>query len=166
MKKKKKYNSDLRYSLLVHKKKFFLYKIYYTLIGFPLIYTHKKLLKYIGIGLIGTFVDFCILFVLTDVVGLFYLFSVVVSYTLGVTTNFFLNKKYTFKIKTNFQKTIQAYSSYYLVSLTSLVIILLFMSFFVELLKLHYLASYIIICLLMLYLRYKGHSFFFKKFEF
>ncbi len=160
--KKQKYNSRLRDSLLTHKKTSFLHKIYYTLIGFPIIYAHKKMLKYFSLGLIGTFIDFCILFILTDIIGLFYLFSVVASYTIGVTTNFFLNKKYTFKYKTTLSKTIKALSAYYIVSLSSLVIILIFMSFFVELLNLHYFASYVIICILMIFFRYKGHSFCFR----
>ncbi len=163
--KKQKYNSQLKNSLLIHKKTSFLHKIYYTLIGFPIIYAHKKMLKYLSIGIIGTIIDFCILFILTDIFKLFYLFSVVISYTVGVTTNFLLNKKYTFKSKTTLTKTIKTFSSYYLVSLSSLVLILMFMSFFVELLNLHYFASYMIICLLMVFYRYKGHSFCFKKFE-
>lgn len=163
--KKQKYNSQLKNSLLIHKKTSFLHKIYYTLIGFPIIYAHKKMLKYLSIGIVGTIIDFCVLFLFTDILNIFYLFSVVISYTIGVSTNFLLNKKYTFKSKTNFVKTIKTFSSYYLVSLSSLLIILVFMSFFVEFLNLHYLASYIIICFLMVFYRYKGHSICFNVFK-
>ena len=164
-KKKQKYNSDLKNSLLTKKKTSFLYKVYYALVGYPVIYTHRKMLKYFSIGLIGTFIDFCILFTLTELLGLFYLFSVVISYSTGVSINFFLNKKYTFKLKTDFNKTTKLFFSYFLISLSSLVIILIFMGFFVEFLKLHYFMSYLMICVLMLVYRYKGHSFCFRKFK-
>ena len=165
MKKNKteKFNSDLKNSLLTKRKASFLFKIYYALVEYPIIYSHKKMLKYFSIGLIGTFIDFCILFTLTEVLGLFYLFSVVISYSTGVSINFFLNKKYTFKQKTDFKKSIKLFFSYFLISLSSLVIIVIFMGFFVELLNLHYFAAYIIICVLMLFYRYKGHSFCFRK---
>ncbi len=164
-KKKKRYDSRLRNSLLVHKKRSFFHKIYYTLIGFPVFYNNKKMLKYFSIGLVGTIIDFSLLFVLTEFLGFFYLFSVMISYSTGLTTNFILNKKYTFKYKTNLLKTTNVFISYFLVSISSLVIILIFMSFFVELLNFHYFASYIIVCLLMLFYRYKGHSLCFKKFK-
>jgi putative flippase GtrA len=163
--KKQKYNSVLKNSLLTHKKTSFLHKIYYTLIGFPIIYAHKKMLKYLGLGLVGTVFDFLVLLLLTDVFKLFYLFSVIVSYTIGVSINFFLNKKYTFKQKTSFKNTIKTYGSFYFVSLSSLLIILVFLSFFVEFLNLHYFASYAIICVLMVFYRYKGHSICFKAFK-
>jgi len=165
MKKKQKYNGSLKNSLLIHKKRSFIYKVYYSLIGYPIIYAHKKILKYLSIGLVGTFVDFCVLFVLTDFLGLFYLFSVMISYTTGLSINFYLNKKYTFKHTASFLRSVQTFFSYYLVSLSSLVIILVFMSFFVELLNLHYLMAYVIICFLMVFYRYKGHSICFNKFK-
>lgn len=59
----------------------------------------KQIYKYIGSGALSVGIDYIVLFLLTEWAGLYYLYSVTVSYFCGFFTNFFLNKYWTFQKK-------------------------------------------------------------------
>jgi putative flippase GtrA len=156
--------NDFNKSLLIKKKSDVFHKIYYNIISYSFFYKHKQLLKYLSVGLVGVIVDFVLLYLFTEFLGLFYLISATLSYIFGITANFILNKKYTFKFEQNkFRKNFKAFSSYFIVSISSMVITLLFMSLAVEFLNLDYMFAKIIISLLMLSYRYGIHSRCFRK---
>jgi putative flippase GtrA len=162
-KKQKKIN-DFNKTLLGKQKKDIFHKIYYLIISFPWLYKYRQIVKYLSIGFFGTIIDYGVLLILTEVFGIFYLISACVSYFLGLISNFILNKKYTFKFENNkLNYLIKTFLSYFFVSVSSLIITLLFMSFFVEVLGIYYIISKIIISLIMLFYRYFAHSKCFKR---
>lgn len=57
----------------------------------------KYLCKYVSSGVLSVGIDYAVLFILTEWVGLYYLYSVTVSYFSGFLTNFLLNKYWTFQ---------------------------------------------------------------------
>jgi putative flippase GtrA len=161
---KQKKIDDFNKTLLSKKKEDFFHKIYYFIISFPNLYKYKNVIKYLSIGLFGTVVDYIVLLFLTEIIGVFYLISASISYCLGIISNFLLNKKFTFKFENNkFNYVMRAFLSYFLVSIFSLIITLLFMSFFVEVVHINYIIAKITISLVMIFYRYFAHSRCFKK---
>ena len=62
------------------------------------IFEHRYLLvKYGIVGLVSGVIDFGTLFILTDWISLHYLVSATLAFILGGSTNYWLNKKWTFK---------------------------------------------------------------------
>jgi putative flippase GtrA len=160
---KQKKLKDFNKTLIIHKKRSIFYKIYYKIMTVPFLYKYKRIFKYLTLGLVGTFVDFILLFIFTDILGLFYLFSATISFLSGITANFFLNKKFTFKyVGKKLGAIIKSYLSYVSISLFSLFLTLIFMSFFVEILGLGYMLAKIVISFLLLFTRYSAHSRCFK----
>lgn len=65
--------------------------------------THKKILSefsgYAVVGLIATIVDVSTLYVVTEYMGIYYLISNVIAFSLGLTTNYLLCTNYVFKTR-------------------------------------------------------------------
>lgn len=60
--------------------------------------SYKELFKYGIVGTVGLMVDWGMFFILRDVLGINYIVSHVLSSTLAITNNFFLNSYFTFKV--------------------------------------------------------------------
>jgi putative flippase GtrA len=56
----------------------------------------KNFIKFCFVGVSNTAVTFCVFYVLSEIVGLNYLFSSSVGYVFGVINSFILNKTWTF----------------------------------------------------------------------
>ena len=52
--------------------------------------------RYCLVGVLATIVDFFFLYTLTEYLGIWYLYSGVISFVLAALTNYFLNRKWTF----------------------------------------------------------------------
>ena len=153
-----------RETLLIFKKKSFLHRVYYFIIENSFFYRNKKTLKYVFIALSGEIVDFSILFILTHFLGIFYIVSGIISYSLAVFSNYLLNTKFTYKFAPfNFKSRLNSLFSYFFVSLTGLLINILLLAFAVEVIGLNYLLAKIIINLLVFFYVYSGHNFVFKN---
>lgn len=63
---------------------------------------HRHFAYYVAIGTVATAVDMAIFFLFTDIVGLHYLPSNVISVFFGILTSYELNARYNFK-KTNYR---------------------------------------------------------------
>jgi putative flippase GtrA len=62
------------------------------------IYDNRCLLaKYATAGFVGAVIDFSILFILTDFVGLHYLVSASISFIIAATVNYWINRHWTFE---------------------------------------------------------------------
>ncbi len=57
----------------------------------------KLIWKYLSSGVLSVGVDYAILYLLTSIFGVYYLYSTIFSFLAGFLTNFFLNKYWTFK---------------------------------------------------------------------
>jgi len=116
-------------------------------------------LKYTVLGICGTIADFGLTFVFTDIVGIFYLISSAMAYMVGITISYLLDQKYVYKYKfVKFSDLVNDYFSYVLIMLSSLVIILILMTVFVELLGMGYMLAKVIASLSVLIYKYVAHT--------
>ena len=58
---------------------------------------YQKFAKYLAVGVVGTLGDWSVFYLLIDLVGLYYPFAKVISYSVGTIINFFLNRRFTFQ---------------------------------------------------------------------
>lgn len=157
-------------SLITLKKTSFIYKIYYFLISFKPFYNHKIFVKYMGLGIAGTIIDFALLYILTEYLGIFYLVSSIISMCSGLTVNYFLNKKHTFKYSPKTKsKGLTIYTMYIVVAGTSIFFTAALLLFLVEVFSINYMLAKAIASLVMLLYRFIGHKLLFgfaEKFNF
>ena len=92
------------------------------------------------IGILGTLVNLFILYVFTEFAGIFYLISAIIAFFVAATHNFILNKIWTFKEKINYLFT-KKYIQFLIVSISSLVINLIFLYIFTEFFNIYYMVS-------------------------
>ena len=101
----------------------------------------KHAFKYYLVGASGVFVNLGILFVLTEFVGLWYLLSSSIAIYVSITTNFLLNKTWTFRDTVIQQPGFLMYGKFIGVSLVGMGIQLGFNYMFVEKLSVYYLLA-------------------------
>ncbi len=72
----------------------------------------KHAAKYYAVGGSGVLVNLGLLFFLTEFVGLWYFLSYALAISASITTNFILNKMWTFRDSIDSQKTIVMYGKF------------------------------------------------------
>lgn len=97
--------------------------------------------KYYLVGASGVIVNLGILFVLTEFVGLWYLLSSAIAIYVSITSNFLLNKTWTFRDTMMKQRDFLMYGKFIGVSLVGMAIQLGFNYMFVEKLSVYYLIA-------------------------
>lgn len=102
----------------------------------------KELFKFGVVGIIGMILNLFILFNLTETFGFYYMFSAFFAFIIAVTSNFILNKIWTFNEKYN-KKLLQKFIQFLLVSSFSLLINLSILYFLTEFFHIYYLVSQI-----------------------
>ena len=100
----------------------------------------KEFFKYSIVGTIGLFINLCILYFFTELLGIFYMISAVFSFIVTVTSNFILNKIWTFKENLRL-KIGKKYLKFFAVALCALTINLFFLHVFTEIFKIYYMIS-------------------------
>ena len=101
----------------------------------------KHAFKYYLVGTSGILVNLGILFVLTEFVGLWYLLSSTIAIYASITSNFLLNKTWTFRDTAIKQHSFLMYGKFIGVSLVGMGIQLGFNYIFVEKLSVYYLLA-------------------------
>lgn len=101
----------------------------------------KHAFKYYLVGTSGILVNLGILFVLTEFVGLWYLLSSSIAIYVSITSNFLLNKTWTFNDTEIKQPGVLMYGKFFGVSLIGMGIQLGFNYLFVERLFVYYLLA-------------------------
>jgi len=103
----------------------------------------NEFFRFAIVGGTGTIITVLILYLLTEKVGIYYIFSAIISFIVAMTSNFFLNKVWTFKenIKLNVGKK---YLQFSLISVSALLVNLFFLYFFTEVFGIYYLISQIL----------------------
>jgi len=123
----------------------------------------KEFFKFAFVGLIGTFINIIILYLLTECFGIYYLFSAVISFIVAMTNNFVWNKIWTFGEKINLNLK-QKYLKFSLVSITALMINLFFLYVFTDIFGIYYIISQILAIGISLIINFFGNKFWtFKK---
>ena len=108
----------------------------------------KHAAKYYAVGASGVLVNLGLLYYLTEYVGLWYFLSYALAISVSITSNFILNKFWTFRDSIDSQKTIVMYVKFVSVSLVGMAIQLGSVYVLVESLTVYYmLAALISICI-------------------
>ena len=101
-----------------------------------------QFIKYFGIGLIAAIINILSLYLLSTIFKINYIIANIISFTLGLTTNYILSKKYVF-INNNLNKLLE-FIIYGLIGIIGLGIDTLFLWLFTDKFKIYYMISKII----------------------
>jgi len=101
----------------------------------------KHAFQYYLVGASGVLVNLGLLYALKEYVGLWYLLSSALAIYLSMTTNFILNKTWTFKNTMSKQKTIFMYGKFIAISLVGMMIQLGFNYILVDKFSMYYLLA-------------------------
>jgi len=117
----------------------------------------SEFFKFAFVGLIGTFVNIIMLYLLTEGMSIYYMLSAVISFIVAMTSNFILNKIWTFneKIKVGMGKK---YMQFSLVSIFSLAVNLIFLYLFTEVFGIYYLISQVLSIGITLIINFLGNK--------
>jgi dolichol-phosphate mannosyltransferase len=117
----------------------------------------KEFIKFGVVGGIGTLINIAILYLLTEKVGVYYLISAIFSFIVAMSSNFILNKIWTFKenVKLGIKKK---YLQFGLVSVSALLVNLFFLYIFTEVLGIYYIISQILAIGIALIINFIGNK--------
>ncbi len=104
----------------------------------------KQAAKYYAVGASGVLVNLGLLFYLTEYVGLWYFLSYTLAISASITSNFILNKFWTFRDSINSQRTVVMYVKFASVSFLGMAIQLGSVYFLVESLSVYYMMAALI----------------------
>ena len=113
--------------------------------------------KFAFVGLIGTFVNIFILYVLTEYFSIYYIISAFCAFFVAVTTNFIFNKIWTFSEKI-YERVTKEYVYFFLVSLSALSVNIFFLWIFTEFLGIYYIISQIMAIGISLMINFIGNK--------
>jgi putative flippase GtrA len=151
---------DFRHSLVTIKKHNWIYQTYYWLISFPVFYRAKRFLKYAVLGLVGTFADVLLIYILHNTFAFNYLWVTFISDFVKTFTNFNLHKRFVFKdfTKTFSIRNLYSFIRYYIINFSTVIIIFIMVIFFVEVLKLAPIFAKLLADLIMNLTRFSAHK--------
>ena len=137
-------------------------EIFYYLQNLAGYLPHKKnvvneFVKFVVVGGVGTIINISILYLLTEKAGVYYLISAIFSFIIAMSSNFILNKIWTFKenIKLGIWKK---YLQFGFVSMLALSVNLLFLYIFTEVLGIYYILSQILAIGMALMINFLGNK--------
>ena len=110
--------------------------------------TLKELQKYTLVNMLVFLIDIFFLFILTEIFNMFYLYSAVISITIGFTINYTLNINWVFKTRRYLSKPNYEYFLMVLISLIISCVHIAGIWLLSDLLNIYYLVSKIIISLI------------------
>ena len=113
--------------------------------------------KFAFVGLIGTIINLAVLYVFTEFLGIYYLFSAVVAFILAGSNNFILNKIWTFKERIK-DKILSKYIKFFFISIVALSVNLFFLYIFTEFLGIYYMISQILAIGIALTINFLGNK--------
>ncbi len=123
----------------------------------------KEFFKFAFVGLIGTIVNLVILYSFTEFLKIYYMISAVAAFVVAATSNFILNKIWTFKEEMK-HEFLGKYIKFFFVSVVALIINLLFLYLFTEFLGIYYIISQVLAIGVALIINFLGNKLWtFKK---
>lgn len=103
------------------------------------------------IGLTGVVIDFMIFTLLVKLIGIHYVISNIISVTFGLINNFYLNRRFNFKV---YNKTIHRFLSFYVIGFMGIGISTLLIYVFVNFIGLPVLLTKIMAVIIVVILQY------------
>ena len=113
--------------------------------------------RFAFVGLIGTVINIAVLYLFTEHLMIYYIYSAIIAFFIAATFNFIFNKIWTFKEKLN-NKISKKYAKFLVVSLMALVMNLIFLYIFTEFIKIYYLISQILAIGISLIINFIGNK--------
>lgn len=117
----------------------------------------KEFVRFSAVGAIGVVINLFFLFLLTDILGVFYLISAVFSFLIAMTANFFLNKKLTFGEDIGYQVGLK-YLQFFSISLVALMANLILLYVFTDLWEIFYMISQVLAIALSSVINFVGNK--------
>lgn len=128
-----------------------------------LFFRKLTLVKYVIVGLIATGTNLGVLFLFTDILGVWYIYSSVISFIVAVIISFTLQKFWTFN-DTGVEKVKQQFVLFVLTALIGLCLNSVLMYIFVEYIGLWYILTQLIVAVFIAIFNFFMYKFFvFKK---
>ncbi|TRT62760.1 MULTISPECIES: GtrA family protein [unclassified Microcystis] len=115
----------------------------------------KQFSKFFSVGLVCTVFNYVGLYLLTSILGIYYLVSFCIVWLLGNLLGYWLNKKYTFKSPKSIVGEIH---KYYLVMLSSLLINLMIIYILVKYFQVWYLIASVLTTILGIFYNFILHK--------
>lgn len=118
------------------------------------------------VGTLGAIINLGVLYALTDFAGIYYILSAVFAFIIAVTSNFFLNKIWTFREKVK-DKTARKYAQFFSVAVFALAVNLSILYSLTEFIGLWYMFSELIAKVIVFFINFAGNKFWtFRKNKF
>ncbi len=95
--------------------------------------------KYCAVGGIGVFLDLCVLFLLTEIAGIYYIYSALIGFFVLDALSYIVHKTFTFKNKD--KKYLKQYFWFLMVSISGIIIDVSFLYVLTEFVGIYYLVS-------------------------
>jgi putative flippase GtrA len=99
--------------------------------------------KFAVVGVINTLINLAVFYILVEMLGVYYMLSAVLAFSVAVTNSFAMNKAWTFNEKLR-HKVKSKYVKFMVVSVVALISNLAFLYVFVEFLGIWYMSSQIL----------------------
>lgn len=121
--------------------------------------TFKEVIKYGFVGGTCTVIDFGLLFILTHYLGLFYILSSVISFSVGTLINYYLCTIWIFKVRTVENKNIEFFY-YIIITAVGLGLTTLIIWLFTEYFKLNFMLSKLIATFVTVWWNFSARKYF------
>lgn len=109
-----------------------------------------QLFRYVFVGGTAFVVDFFFLFFFSDICGIYYLISAVLSFIISVLVNYVMSTKWVFN-QDNIENKVLEFNLFILISTIGLVFTEILLYFFTDIIGLYYLISKIISAIIVLF---------------
>ena len=119
--------------------------------------TEVQFLKFALVGFLGTLINLAVLYSLTEILGVYYILSAVAAFMVAVTSNYMLNKVFTFGERLR-HRALGKFGRFLAVSVAALAVNLIFLYALTESLGIYYLVSQLIAILAALSINFFGNK--------
>ena len=121
----------------------------------------KQIIKFGIVGASAFLIDYSILYILTEVFGIYYLYSSVISFSVSVIFNYILSIKWVFDVSK--KQTIKEFSTFIILSIIGLIINQLIMYIMVEKVSIWYMFSKIVSTIIVMVYNFITRKIFIEK---
>ncbi len=99
----------------------------------------KQILKFGVVGVVAFLIDYGLLYILTEFIGIYYLISAIISFTVSVIVNYIMSIKWVFDV--NKKQGVKEFIIFIILSIIGLIINEIIMYMMVNLVNIHYMIS-------------------------
>ena len=117
----------------------------------------REFFKFGAVGSFGALINIAILYLLTEKAGIYYIVSAIFAFAVAMSSNFILNKTWTFKEKIRAQIG-KKYLQFGLISISALLVNLFFLYIFTEILGIYYIISQILAISIAMIINFSGNK--------